>query len=267
MDELGGVLFVCVAAMAANAADLRSVSELLAKRSTGPLDPSVFYELESKPTEPRIFAALADAFEKRDSKEHKQLIALTMLRLGDRSERYLAFLSGYAKQAIEDRTPLYYGYGPSGDVMRGEMSFVFEKWCRENHRDTKEVMALQFVTYPEHVSFLARAQDSRAVPLLRQGLDSPNPLVVYYSAEGLALLQDNATVSIVVQGCERFPAGTARFMASALAQYFTPEADLALERIVKDPNLRASYKRNALQKRASDEKRKIAREKDVRTRP
>jgi hypothetical protein len=251
---------IAVAPIVANAAP-RSVSELLSRLAKGPLDPSVFFELEYQPPEPRIFAALAEAFEKRSSKEDQQWIALTMLHLGDRSERYLDLLSGYAKQAIEDRTPLWFVYGPSGDVVKGEMSHEFEKWCSENHRDPKEVGALQAMTYPEDVSFLARAQDARAADLLKRGLDSPNPLVVHYSAQGLALLQDNAALPSVVHSCERFPAGTASFVAGALAHYLTPEADLAMERLVKDANLRAEYKREAVRERAREANWKLAREK------
>jgi hypothetical protein len=141
------------------------------------------------------------------------------------------------------------------------MSYQFEKWCRENHRDPKEVAGLQFSRYPEDVWFLAHAQDARAADLLKRGLDSPNPLVVYYSAKGLALLQDSAALSSVVQSCERFPGSTAYFVAGALAYYFTPEADLAMERLVEDPRLRAGYKRDALRMRAEETDRKLAREK------
>src|SRR5437868_330132 len=215
---LGKLALIGLAATVANAADPRSISELLSRVAAGPLDPSIFFELESKRPEPRIFDALGAAFDKRESKEERQRIAVTMLRLGNRSERYFAFLSGYAQQAIEDRTPLYYVYGPAGDVVRGEMSYEFEKWCRENHRDTREVMQIQFVTYPQDVQLLGSAEDSRAAELLKRGLESQNPLVVYYSAEGLALLQDDATVPLVEQSCERFPAGTRRLVAGALAQ-------------------------------------------------
>jgi len=252
---------ISIAAIVASAAGLRSVAELVSKLEKGPLDPSVFGELESQPPEPRVFAALAEAFEKRDLKEDKQWIALTMLHLGDKSERYLDLLSGYAKEAIEDRTPLWFVYGPSGDAVHGEISHEFEKWCRENHRDPKEVGALQAVRYPEDVWFLAHAQDARAADLLKRGLDSPNPLAVYYSAVGLALLHDNASLPSVVRSCERFPAGTASVVARALADYLTSEADLAMERLVKDANLRAEYKREAVRERADEAKRKAAREK------
>jgi hypothetical protein len=239
----------------------RSVSELLSKLAKGPLDPSVFFELESQPTEQRVFEALAEAFEKRDSKEDRQWIALTMLHLGDTSERYLDLLSGYARQAIEDRTPLWFVYGPSGDIMRGEMSHEFEQWCRENNRNPKEVAGLQFSTYPVDVSLVADAQDARAADLLRRGLESENPLIVFYSAEGLALLQDREAIPLIVRSCERFPAGTASFVAESLARYLTLDADLVMERFVKDPNVRAAVKREALRKRAEEVRRKNARQK------
>jgi hypothetical protein len=251
---------IAVAPIVASATS-RSISELLSKLATEPLDPSIFFELESHHPEPRVFEALAEAFEKRDSKVDRQWIALTMLHLGNGSERYLDFLSGYAKQAIDDRTPLYYVYGPSGDVMQGEMSHEFERWCRENKRNPKEVIGLQFDTYPEDVRFLARAHDVRAAGLLRSGLESENPLIAYYSAEGLALLQDSEAIHLIVKRCERFPAATASFVAESLARYLTPDADLAMERFVKDPNVRTRVKREAVRKRAESVNLENARQK------
>jgi hypothetical protein len=237
----------------------RTVADLLSKLAKGPVDQSVFAELENQQPEPRVILALADAFQRRQPKQERQWIALTALHLGDTSERYLDLLMFYAKEAIEDRTPLFFVYDATGQMVRGEMSREFQQWCRDNHRDTEALVATQFIVQPSDVRMLAKAEDPRALTLLRRGLDSPNPLIIYYSAEGLAAVNDEPAIAMVVRSCERLPKGTARFVATALAKYLTPTADLAMERFVDDSNLRAEAKREALRTRTESLKRKARR--------
>jgi hypothetical protein len=248
-----------VALFAVLAEQPRTVSELLSQLAKGPVDQSVFAELENQQPEPRVILALADAFQKRQVKQERQWIALTALRLGDTSQRYLDLLMLYAKDAIEDRTPLFFAYGPTGEIVRGKTSPEFEQWCRDNHQDAKAIAATQFLVQPSDVRMLAKAEDSRAVSLLRRGLDSPNPLIIYYSAEGLAWLNDEPAINMVVRSCERLPNGTARFVATSLAEYLTPTADLAMERFVQDPNVRAEARREAVRTRTDALKRKLVR--------
>ncbi len=180
------------------------------------------------------------------------MIAATLLHLGSKSDPYFDFLAGYARKAIEDRTPFFLLYDASGRAVKGQWNPAFERWCEENSWDKKEVGAWQFQAYPEDVRLLASARDPRARDLLKRGLESQNPLVVYYSAEGLALLYDISAIPLIIKACERLPAEPSITVARTLAEYMTPDADRAMERFVKDPRLREGYKREALQKRIDE---------------
>jgi hypothetical protein len=57
--------------------------------------------------------------------------------------------------------------------------------------------SLQFGTYPQDLEALASAQDPRAREIFRKGLDSPQPLVVVLSVEGLGRLQDAAAIPLI----------------------------------------------------------------------
>ena len=90
--------------------------DLLAKLN-GPLD-NVLLHLESLPLDAKTLPALRAEFERRQAKEEKQKIAATLLRLGDTSDRYFQFLAGYAKEAIDDRTPLWERFDREGRWVR-----------------------------------------------------------------------------------------------------------------------------------------------------
>jgi hypothetical protein len=206
--------------------------DLLAKLN-GPLD-NVLLHLESLPLDAKTLPALRAEFERRQAKEEKQKIAATLLRLGDTSDRYFQFLAGYAKEAIDDRTPLWERFDREGRWVRGQFSAEFENWCAQHHKNPNEVAAVQFMGYMMDVKFLAEIDDRRAIDLLRRGLESPYPGVVAYSAEGLGRLQDAASIPAIEKAVERLPAADRIVVATQLPWYSAPEAYQLMERL--DPN-------------------------------
>jgi hypothetical protein len=211
---------------------------LLPRLAEPVLDERVLSELESQPTNNRIIAALQTAFENRGARRERQWIAVTLLRLGQRSDQYFNFLASYARQAIEDRAPFYLKFDSEGRAVRGQFSAEFENWCVQNHKDAKEVAAAQMSVYLEDVMLLARAEDPRAIDLLRRGLDSPNPLIVAYSVQGLGRLQDIAAISLIAKACDRLRASDCGVVAMQLPWYARPEAYQLMERLVPNRSLR-----------------------------
>ena len=103
--------------------------------------------------------------------------------------------------------------------------------------------------------------DPRITPVLESAFEhralkgekqSQNPLVVYYSAEGLVRLYDVSAIPLIIKACKRLPAEDSITVARILAEYMIPDADRAMECFVKDPRLREGYKREALQKRIDE---------------
>jgi hypothetical protein len=214
----------------------QSEADDLLVKLDGPLD-NVLLRLESLPLEAKTLPALRAEFERRQEKGEKQKIASTLLRLGDTSDRYFQFLAGYAKAAIDDRTPLWEKFDREGRWVRGEFSAEFETWCELNHRKPSEVAAIQFRVYTEDVKFLAEIDDRRSIDLLRRGLESPYPGVVAYSVEGLGRSQDVSAIPLIARAFERLPVGDRMGVAVQLPWYASPDAYQLMVRL--DPNPRS----------------------------
>jgi len=211
---------------------------LFARLSERPLDRRVIWKLEGHPADARIIPALREAFEKREAQEEKQWIAVALLRLGERSDRYYQFLAGFATEAIDDRTPLFVKYDSQGMPIRGQFSAEFENWCAINHKDPRAVAAKQLYGYLQDVLFLAEAEDARADGLFRRGLDSPNPGVVGYSVQGLGRLNDVSAIPLIAKTVEHLPAHDLGTLLMNLPWYTRPEAYQLMERLDPDPKAR-----------------------------
>lgn len=212
------------------------LSGLLVGLRDSQFDLGVVSILERHPPDPRIMPALEEAFDRRKAKEEKQEIAGTIIRLGNQSAKYFDFLAGYARTAVEDRTPFFMDFDGNGREIRGRFSAEFENWCALNHADPKATAAKQ-LGYPQDVLFLARIHDSRATELFLKGLESPYPNVVGFSVQGLGRLQDPAAIPLIEKACERLRGGQGA-IAMELPWFGTPEAEALMERLMPDPKHR-----------------------------
>ena len=216
------------------------VSALLARLSSEPFDESVLYAIERRPSDDRIIPALEAAFDRRAAKSEKQAIAETLLRLGNKAERFFEFLANYAREAVEDRTPFFLKVDADGRAVPGQFSAEFENWCAQNGKNPRFVAALQWTVYPKDVLALAEVQDPRASELFKKGLDSPYPVVVSVSVRGLGRLRDVAAIPLIAKACGRLPSAR-RAVAVELPWYSHPEADALMERLVPDRKDRDRY--------------------------
>jgi len=245
----------CLAAVALGQDD---VETLLVRLGTQPLDLHSLYALEAHPPDPRIIPALEQTFDSRNDKSEKQEIAVTLLRLGDRPAKLFEFLAGYARIAVEDRTPLFMDFDGNGRAIRGRFSAEFDNWCKLNAQDPKTIAARQIGEYPKDVLFLARSQDPRANAIFREGLESPYPNVVAYSVQGLGRLQDTTALPLVAKACERLRGGQIA-VAMELPWYGTREAEALMERLVPDRKGRDFLTRQVQQMRVIELKEALSR--------
>jgi len=228
------------------------VDALLARLSEKPLNRAVLWQIEAQPDDPKTLPALRAAFEKREIKEERQWLAVTLLRLGDRSDIYLNFLARFVKEAIEDRSPLWERFDPQGRFVRGQFSAEFENWCALNNKDPKQVASLQFGTYPKDVMMLALAEDPRSIPLFKRGLESHFPGVVAYSVQGLGRLRVVDAIPSVSAAIDRMPSGERGAVAAQLPWYRGAEAERLLEHLEPSTDQR-NYLRHMVQMQRDDE--------------
>ena len=197
---------------------------LLDQVAHGRLERSLLYQVEAMPDDARINAALEAAFTSRGAKDEKQWIAVTLVRLGNKDDRYLQFLEGFARTAIEDRSPFFMKFDAGGRPVRGEMDAGFLKWCAANGKDPKSVGGIQYGAYAIDVLYLAEAQDPRARDLLREGLNSPDLMILPWVVQGLGRLQDTASIPVIEKRLQEMPKEARSAPAGELFWYPQAEA-------------------------------------------
>jgi hypothetical protein len=230
------------------------LESLLSRLSGKPLNEAVLYQLESQPSDARVLTALKSAFENHEEKRDKQAIAATLMRLGDKSDRYFDFLAGYARQAARDRTPMFYQRGGT----REQLSVEFENWCALNHKNPDEVRALQAYVEPMDVQVLAQTSDPRAAELFRECLESPNPYIVTFCVEGLARLGDESAIPLISKAAERL--GAAQSIARGLPWYSSVLAESLFERLIPDQAMRGHLRRQVDTERSIERQRMLRRQ-------
>ena len=235
------VVALSSAASIAGAAD--ELGKVLDQLAGDPVENATLFALERQPDDGRVIPALHSAFERARSKNEKQWIASTLLRLSDPAQEYSDFLINSSKEAIEDRTPTFFAYDQDGHSVKGRFGAAFEMWCQVNGKDPRSVAAIQLGTYPEDVLTLARAQDPRARQALRQALESPDPLVVGYAVQGRGRLGDLSAISLISRAAENFPPDARSVISMNLPWYSSLDVTRLMERLTPDPNARALFVR------------------------
>jgi hypothetical protein len=182
-----------------------------------------------------LLSPLRQAFDETEGKREKQVIAETLIKLGDKDSRYFEYLAGFAKRAVESVAPAVL-------FVRGIMNPEFEPWCRDHGLNVEQEIVNQLKVYPEDLMALVSARDARAIDILRQGLASRNPMVWILAVQGLSVLQDRASIREIIATAGRFPASSIGFLlGGALAEYDSEPVRLEILAALSDPALREVY--------------------------
>jgi hypothetical protein len=235
------------------------LSALIVRLANGESSQSILFKLEAQPPDPRTIPALKSAFEHRTTREEKQWIAATLIRLGESSPIYFDYLANIATEAVDDRAPFFLKYDNAGNPVRGEFDIGFLNWCAQNGKDPRAIGKIQFGSYISDVRILAYAQDPRGAQLLMRGLESPNPLVVGYSVEGLGRLHDAEAFPLIEKSLERGRSGDIVAIAQQLCWFRTPDAEKLFEQFVPDSHMRDFARRQVQMLQLSEENRALQR--------
>ncbi len=157
----------------------------------GSVDAMSFVDLIPNSRAAEGIALLEEYYARTTDPEIKEGVASALVRLVDKNEAYWKFLLVLATPAVESDAPAY---------------------------------ALAVGDMPFSLGPLARAEDPRGVPLLRDALASPNFFVASLAAEGLAQANDVASVPLIIDACKRLPPDMARFLADSLLFFNDPQA-------------------------------------------
>jgi HEAT repeat protein len=189
----------------------------------------------------RVLPAMRRAFESRENKSERQHLALSLIRLGEKDEKYLDLLMAYAQTAIDSDAPEVLTHDEKGDAVRGVINPDFVAWAERGGLSVDKAAGQSLYEYPEDVMLLGNARDPRAASLLKRGLQSRNDVVVSMAAQGLALLNDVSALPLILQAGQARGKSMRFSLASMLAIYDSAEALRWIDQFLMDPELRKTY--------------------------
>lgn len=194
----------------------------------------------------RVLPSLKDAFESRHSKEDRQYIAKSIVRLGEKDEKYYLYLESFAKEAIESDLPDPYVYAADGAEVRGKLNPQLNDWAANHGISVAEAHYKATNTYPTDVLLFGGMRNSRSLALLRRGLKSANPMVAASCANALASMNDLDSIPLILRLIE---ATRNKPMAMLLSGYLLLyDVDVSTEQWISsflvDSKLRDMYRRD-----------------------
>lgn len=216
---------------AAGAVDQSKVSEAIARAKQDNPESIYFVEQIAQAKAVQAVPMLEEKFVHTQDALDKAHIASALVRLGDKNDIYWDFLVKLATQAVENDAPSFVGYDSEGKLVPGP-SPEFRAWAKA-HKLSPEALGEEYMSLlPGAVGLLALTGDSRAVPLLRRALLSPNHQVKIVAAMGLAEIGDKDSIPLIVDECKKAPADAAAVIARSLVYFDEPEAQSAVDQYI-----------------------------------
>jgi hypothetical protein len=195
---------------------------------------------------PRVMAALRTAFETHEEKRTRQDVAIALIRLGDKDDKYFRYLEAFAKEAVDSDAPDMFVYGVDGVPLKPvQWSPEFYAWSAQHGMSIDFAVGQAYRTFPSDLGlFVVAAKDPRGTNLLRRGLQSHNPLVVSTCALILAGINDTASIPLVLQLInteKRYP--TAELLVTCIALFNGDEVERWILGSLASPKLKEYYLR------------------------
>lgn len=172
----------------------------------------------------------------------KAKIAQVLLALGDRKDAYWNFLVELAKPALEKDAPNPIHFDAQGKSLPG-LSPEFILWAQAHGQSPYQAGENAIYIYPGIVMLVGATRDSRAIPLLRRALSSPNSQIAAAAAMGLAEIRDATSIPLIIERCKEAPAEAASLIAESLLYFDDSQAQNAVDTFV--PKERAKILREA----------------------
>ncbi len=224
-------------AQAAAKAYLPKVPDELDELRQGNMAP-VFLEKVAAAREVQAVPILAEQFARTGDDVTKAHIASSLVRLGDNDSRYWDFLVEQARLAIESDAPSVTKWDAQGRIQPGT-SPEFVAWTKVHNIPANSAKEDAMVWFPQRVLFLGLTGDPRGIPLLRRGLLSSNYMVQTYAAMGLAKLEDDDSIPLIIEACNRAPSEVSSSIAESLVYFDAPDAQNAVDKYMTKDAARA----------------------------
>jgi hypothetical protein len=214
----------------AYAADKNNVPDAIARIQSGQFS-LVHVELIAEAHAVQAIPALKEQFASKQDSITRMKIAGALVRLGADDQAYWDFLVQQATIAVQSPEPRL--FDDQGNVAPKQLSPAFLDWAKANNVSPDPVYIL-----PMRVRLLGETGDTRAIPVLRQGLQSPNYFIQAAAARGLADVQDKDSIPFIIAACQRGPSEAAAAIAQPLVYFDDPRAQDALDTYVPEETVK-----------------------------
>lgn len=161
----------------------------------------------------------------------KGKIANVLVRLHDPDEIYWMYLEKRAQDVLSSDPPNPFEFDANGKAVEKPSAGVAE-WANSHKLQPGEAFEDLIFRQPTVIFFVATANDSRGLQLLRKALSARNFWIKIAAAEGLAELQDRDSIPMIIDACSRSPREEAQVLARALVYFDDANAQRAVDKFV-----------------------------------
>jgi hypothetical protein len=231
---------------AAGTIDKDKVADALSKASEDTPESIYFVEQLAQAKAAQAIPMLETKFTRTKDVFDKAHVASALVRLGDTNDVYWDFLAKQATTALESDAPDFMNFDPQAKTGTGP-SPAFIAWAKAHKvppngpNGTAAEDAMYW--FPGTMMLLGLTRDPRAIPLLRQGLLSPNHMIENAAATGLAEIHDKDSIPFIIEACRKAPPAAAALIAESLVYFDDAEAISAVDTYI--PKDRAQILRKA----------------------
>ena len=186
--------------------------------------------------DPVVILQLERAFAREDRELTRQFLAAALVSLGDSHPEYFNYLASRAAIAVASDLPfpIELGNRTRPDAGVGVYKGEFLSWIRRHGNKLEPALWQAAFDLPGAVEALGEAADRRSRPILLRGLKSPNVLVVFEAALGLARLQEKGCVPSIISAAKRMSGEERKLIAKTLLYFADPAAQRGAERLIDD---------------------------------
>lgn len=189
--------------------------------------------------DPTVIPELEDAFKREQRDPARQFLAAALLSLGDSHPEHFEYLADRARIAVASNLPfpVHLGHHQSSRGSIQTYNSAFLSWTRQHRIQLEAALWQATFEFPGALEALGEAADPRSRPILVRGLRSPNVLVVFEAALGLARLQDTAAVSTIAAAAKGMAIDERKLVAKTLLYFDTANAQRSAAWLINDPIL------------------------------
>lgn len=162
-------------------------------------------------------------------------LASLLVQLGDPNPVYWNLLVSEADLALSSQAP----FPAAADAKTWDDLYTPEQkaWAKAHNISVDQMSKEAMLIAPGRLVPLARSGDPRALPILRSGLKSENPMIQDVAAAGLAILRDKDSIPVIIAISRARQGFDAHFIAENLMFFHDATADKVYHEYFPEVNI------------------------------